>query len=80
MDSGGIRAKLMALGGITRSCRNCHSKPVLAGIRPLIGISDLFEHKQPCSGEKWACCYLADSVVDESNFVGLEQTKKMRMI
>jgi hypothetical protein len=54
-----------------------------AGIRPLIGISDLFEHKQLAPGEgmgPYGCCYLPDSVLDESDFVGLEQTKKMRVI
>ena len=53
-----------------------------AGIRPLIGISDLFERKQLAPGGRngpYGCCYLPDSVLDESDFVGLEQTKKMWM-
>ena len=52
------------------------------GIRPLIGISDLFERKQLAPGGRngpYGCCYLPDSVLDESDFVGLEQTKKMWM-
>ena len=46
-------------------------------------ISDLFEHKQLAPGEgmgPYGCCYLPDSVLNESDFVGLEQTKKMWMI
>lgn len=59
---------------------------VLERVAALTVLTPLPERKLKASSKRascsWrnGCCYFPDSVLDKSNFVGLEQTKKMWMI